>query len=515
MGRQDVPVGIDLGTTNSVVAAFIGGEVVVIPDADGNTLHPSVVAFKPTGERVAGAGARLRRIVDPTNTIFSVKRLVGLPFDSPEVKAALPALPYQVQAGGDGAAVVVTRAGAQSVVDLSSQVLLHLKQVAEAYLDADVTRCVITVPANFSDGQREATRRAGELAGLEVLRIINEPTAAAVAYALGRDLDQRIVVFDMGGGTFDVTLLAARTDFFEVIATGGDPFLGGDDMDRVIANRLLGQFLATHRIDLRNDPRALAIVQVAAEHVKTKLSTEPATTGTLKGVATGPGGVALSLDFELTRVQFEQLITPLVDRALAKCGEVLYAAGLTPADVDQVLLVGGATRIPLVRERVTRFFGHEPRNEIDPMVVVAQGAAVQAAALGVTVADDAPPIPMPILIDVTPHAIGLGTAGGYCEVLIEKNQPIPAERTQVFTTARDDQHEVVIRVCQGGSRQFTENSFLGEVRLEGLAAGTRGDVQLEVTFLVDGNGILQVAARDLQTGRATRATLRTVAGESR
>ncbi|MEZ4366688.1 MAG: Hsp70 family protein [Kofleriaceae bacterium] len=514
---DDVPVGIDLGTTNSVVAAYRDGAVTIVPDADGNYLHPSVVTFKPSGERLAGAAARLRRIVDPGNTIFSMKRLMGLPFESAEVQSALASLPYRVEAGPDGAPAVITRAGPTSVVELSSAVLGHLRDLSERHLGAPVRRCVITVPANFSDGQREATRRAAELAGLEVLRILNEPTAAALAYGLGKEIDSRVVVFDMGGGTFDVTLLAVRDDFFEVLSTGGDPFLGGDDVDRAIVAHLAELFLAQHRLDFRTDAKTLAIASVAAEHIKSKLSSAEVTSGSLKGLGVGVGGVPLGLDFELTRAQLEALVSPLVDRALIKCEEVLYEAGVGTDRVDEIMLVGGATRMPLVRRRVAELFGRPPLADLDPMVVVAHGAAVHAAALGATAPapGEAPPPPMPILVDVTPHAIGIGTAGGYAEVLIEKNQPIPAERTQIYTTARDGQAEVMLKICQGSERQFAANAPLGEVKLEGLRPGNRGEIKVEVTFLVDSNGILQVSARDVDTGHVTRATLRAIAGEVR
>ncbi|MBS1121973.1 MAG: dnaK [Deltaproteobacteria bacterium] len=510
---DDLAVGIDLGTTNSVIAVIRDGQALVIPDAAGNRLHPSVVTFKPSGDRLVGAGARLRRVVDPRNTIFSVKRLIGLPFDSPAVKAALPQLPYEVREGPDGAPVVVTRTGPHAVIEISSFLLGYLREQAEQYLGTPVTRCVITVPANFSDGQREATRRAGELAGFRVLRVLNEPTAAALAYGLGQKINQRVAVFDMGGGTFDVTLLAVRNDFFEVLGTGGDPFLGGDDMDQAIADMLALEFLKRHRVDFRTDPRALAVARITAEHIKARLSSDDVISGTLKDLGRGEGGEPLPLEFRITRAELEHLITPIVDRALAKCEEVLAEAGVRPDHVDEVMLVGGATRIPLVRRRVAELFGREPRADIDPMEVVAEGAARQAEILSAPAT--AQGAAMPILVDVTPHPIGIGTAGGYCEVVIDKNEPIPSEHTHVFSTARDGQTEVVIRVCQGAARVFATNTVLGEVRLDGLRAADRGEVRIEVTFLIDANGILQVTARDLVSGRAAHATLRAAGGETR
>ena len=507
---DDFAVGIDLGTTNSVVAVARGDRVEVIPDSDGRRLHPSVVAFKPSGERLVGLPARLRRVVDPMNTIFSAKRLIGQPFRSPGVQASLAHLPYQVEEGADGEPVIATRAGRHSVIEISAYILAHLKEVAEKHVGRRVTRCVVTVPANFNDGQREATRRAGELAGFRVLRVLNEPTAAALAYGIGRKVHQRVAVFDMGGGTFDVTLLAVRESFFEVLATGGDPFLGGDDMDKALADFIPRDFLARHRIDLRADPKAFALLRIAGEQVKAKLSADAEVSGTLNDVAVGGEGKPLSLEFRVTRDQFEALVSPLVDRAIVKCEDVLGEAGVRADHVDEVILVGGATRVPLVRARVAEHFGKEPRLDINPMEVVAEGAALQAAMLGASPdAATAPGGLLPtVLVDVTPHALGLAMAGGYTDVLIDKNEAVPVERTRTFSTAREGQTEVLIRVCQGAERAFADNTYLGEVRLDGLRSGRRGEVQIEVTFLVDADGILQVSARDAGTGRAAQATLR-------
>jgi molecular chaperone DnaK len=510
MERDEFAVGIDLGTTNSVVAVVRANRVEVIPDAEGQTLYPSIVSFKPNGDMVVGNAARLRRVVDPQNTIASAKRIIGQPFRSPDVQAAIAQLSYKVVEGSGGEPLIETRGKRRSVIEIAGHVLASLREHAEAYLEAPVTRCVITVPANFSDAQRDATRRAGELAGFGVLRILNEPTAAALAYGIGGQLDQRIVVFDMGGGTFDVTLLAVRSEMFEVLGTGGDSFLGGDDMDRALADVLALELLKSDRVDPRDDPKGRALLRIAAEQIKTQLGTETEVTGTLNHVATGGDGAPLSLSFRVTRAQFEELVTPLVDRALVKCEEVLAEAGVMADHVDEVILVGGATRVPLIRRRVAEHFGREPRADIDPMKVVAAGAAIQASLLA---RPEEVYASRPLLIDVTPHALGVATIGGYTEVLIQKNEPIPVERTQICTTARDGQREVTIRVCQGSERMFASNTLLGELRLVGLRPGYRGEVQIEVTFLVDADGILQVSARDLGTNQMTKATLNVLGHE--
>jgi molecular chaperone DnaK len=401
---------------------------------------------------------------------------------------------------------VVTRAGRFPVTEISGMVLAHLRKIAEAYLQSPVSECVITVPANFNDGQREATRRAAEQAGLTVLRILNEPTSAAVAYGDGKKLHQRVVVFDYGGGTFDVTLLAARDSVYEVIATGGEPFLGGDDMDRSLAEQLAQEFLQRHRVDLRAHPEAMAKLLVASEQIKGQLSSEGRVAGTIKELAHGEGGKALGLEFELKRQRFEEIIAAQVERAIQKCEKVLAEAGVVAAHVDEIIMVGGTTRVPLVRKRVAEHFGREPRTDINPMEVVAAGAALQAAVLS----GDASAADGPLLMDVTPHALGVAMAGGYTDLLVDKNARIPTERSRVFSTARDGQTEVRIRVCQGESKMFAQNTPLGELRLDGLPAGPRGQARIEVSFLLDADGILQVSARDAATGRTAQATLRVV-----
>ncbi|MBI4511943.1 MAG: Hsp70 family protein [Deltaproteobacteria bacterium] len=503
--EQEVTIGIDLGTTNSVVACARKGKVEVIPDKDGNRLHPSVVAFKPSGERIVGAAARVRRIIDPANTVFSAKRIIGQPFNAPKVQEVISTLPYRVVAGDNEEPIVVTRAGRFPVIDVSSFVLSYLREVAEAHLGCRVSNAVITVPAHFSDGQREATRLAAERAGLNVLRLLNEPTAAALAYGLGRRLNQRIVIYDMGGGTFDVTLLAARENLFEVIATGGDPYLGGDDMDRSLAKKLAEDFLMQHRYDISLYADEMARLLLASENIKQRLSQEQVAQGKINDLAHGLGGAALSLEFNLPREDLEDLISPLVDRSLMLVEKVLSEANQAARLVDDVILVGGATKIPAIRQRVAEHFGRAPRTDINPMEVVAAGAALQANFLL------APPVEAEtngfLLMDVTSHGLGVATAGGYADLLVEKNTPIPVEKTRVFTTATDGQTSVLLKICEGEEKRFDSNKLLGTLRLDGLRPAARGQVRVEVSFVLDADGTLQVSARDLDTNREERATL--------
>ena len=515
-------IGIDLGTTNSVIAAVVDDDVRILVDAQGHQLHPSVVAFMPTGERLVGHRARARRAIDPENTVFSVKRIIGRPFRSPDNARLLRDLPYRVIEGANQESMVVTRTGQVSVIDIASTVLIYLRQIAESQLSQHVDRCVITVPANFNDAQREATRRAVKRAGMEPLRILNEPTAAALAYGTLQNIDRRIAVFDLGGGTFDVTLLAVRGDIYEVLATGGDPFLGGDDMDRIIADHLSQSFQETARVDLDHWPENRARLLWAAEEIKKQLSTKNSARGTITDLGHGSDGTALALDFHLTRPEFEERIALLVERSLSTCSEVLTNAGLEARDIDAVILVGGATQVPLITRRVGEFFGRRPMAAISPMQVVAAGAAIHAASLtqrarpdaaGGPAGDTAAPPPRKrtlgagLLLDVTSHSLGIATAGGFVEFLIDRNTSIPAEGTRVFRPARDNQTTIRIRVCQGESRIFAENAPLGEIELSDIRSTMRSETRIEVSFLVDANGMLQIAARDLTSGREKQANL--------
>jgi molecular chaperone DnaK len=498
-------VGIDLGTTNSVVATVRGGQVVVIPDPQGRRVHPSVVAFDDDGTKRFSHEAVARRILDPRNTVYSAKRLIGLPFRSDEVRLAASRLPYQVQEGVNEQAVFVGPGGrSYTIPEISGLLLAYLKQCAELHLDEAVTGAVITVPANFNDAQRRATMDAGRIAGLEVLRVLNEPTAAALAYGAGQSMSQRIAVYDFGGGTFDVTVLQVEGYVFEVIATGGDTFLGGDDADSSLMNILAETFISQYGADPLGDPGTKARLLLAAEQIKRHLSENTEARGELKNLGTDSQGGPISVRFHITREMFEEAAAPLVSRTVQTCADVLAAAQLTGSQIDEVILVGGSTRIPLVRSEVQRYFNRPPRTDINPDEVVAWGAAIQAEILanaGSGMASQA------VLLDVTPRALGIAVAGGYAEKIVDKNVPVPVEQTQIFSTSADFQTTVRIQVCQGESRRFEENIPLGELELAGLPSGRRGDVKIEVTFRVDTNGILRVRARDPGTGVAREAAV--------
>jgi molecular chaperone DnaK len=509
-------IGIDLGTTNSVVATVRNGRVEVIPDLQGHRLHPSVVAFVPNGDILVGYPARARRHIDPANTIYSAKRLIGQSLRMPVVQLALATLPYRVEDGPNEQPLIVVRGRQYTVPEISAYVLMHLKQCAERHMGTTVTKAVITVPANFTDAQRQATKYAGELAGLKVLRILNEPTAAALAYGFGKSLDARLAIYDLGGGTFDVTVLQIRDKIFEVLATGGDSFLGGDDFDRTLVDFLASRFLEQNRIDLRSYPEGWARLTIAAEQIKCQLSRDPVVAGTIHELAVGVNGQPVSLDFEITRQQLESMISAYVERSLLACDEVLAAASMGVDALTDFILVGGSTRTPLVRRRIKEHFGREPQTRINPDETVAYGAALQAAALTAGAAN--PAEFYTLLLDVAPRALGIAVAGGYTEPIIERNTPIPVERTRNFVTSHDDQTIVNIQVCQGESRRFSENELLGTLTLENIPPRKRGDAEIEVTFTIDTDGILNVRARDVRTNMAQQARIQVlgapVAGQS-
>jgi molecular chaperone DnaK len=506
-------IGIDLGTTNSVVATVRGSRVEVIPDAQGYRLHPSVVAFVPNGDILVGHAARARRHLDPANTIFSAKRLIGQSMRNPIVGLTLGTLPYRVEEGPNEQALVVVRGRQYTVPEIAAYVLMHLKQCAERHLGTTVTKAVITVPANFTDAQRQATKHAGELAGLKVLRILNEPTAAALAYGFGKALDARLAIYDLGGGTFDVTVLSIRDKIFEVLATGGDSFLGGDDFDRTLVDRLAAQLLEQTRVDLRSHPEGWAKLVMAAEQIKCQLSRDEAVAGTIHDLAGGVAGRGISLEFELTRGDFEAAIAPYVERSLLACDEVLIASGQSPQALTELILVGGATRTPLVRRRIAEHFRREPQTRINPDETVAYGAALQGAAL--TAGASNPAEFYSLLLDVVPRALGIAVAGGYAEPIVERNTPIPVERVRTFVTSHDNQTLVVLQVCQGESRKFSENALLGTLTLDGIPARPRGEAEIEVIFTVDTDGILHVRARDVKTGLATQARIQVLGAPER
>ncbi len=493
-------VGIDLGTTNSVVAVLEGGSPTVIPTAEGGNLVPSVVAFKKDGERLVGQAAKRQAVVNPENTIFSIKRFMGRRFD--EVEGERKRVPYQVVQGpkGDAQVKIPNTNKTYTPQEISAMVLAKLKADAEAYLGEPITKAVITVPAYFNDSQRQATKDAGQIAGLEVLRIINEPTAAALAYGLDKKKDETILVFDLGGGTFDVSILEVGDGVVEVKATSGDTHLGGDDWDAVIMDWMISEFKKEQGIDLRNDRQALQRLKEAAEKAKIELSSMMETEINLPYITadqTGPKHLLL----KLTRAKFEQLSEGLVKRLRGPVEQALKDANLKVSDIDEVVLVGGATRMPMVQALVKEMTGgKEPNKSVNPDEVVAVGAAVQAGVLAGDVKDV-------LLLDVTPLSLGVETLGGVMTVLIARNTTIPVRKSEIFSTAEDNQSAVDIRVFQGERPMAADNMLLGQFRLEGIPPAPRGMPQIEVTFDIDANGILNVSAKDKATGREQRISI--------
>lgn len=615
-------VGIDLGTTNTVVAAVRDEVVTTLSDSRKERIFPSVVSFHPSGSVLVGRKALERRLIDASNTIYSVKRLIGRPWDSPEVQQVRTQLPFDLREGPKGGTVVMARGEQLTLPEISAFVLRHAKVVAEAALGEPVDRAVVTVPANFNDLQRAATKTAGALAGLDVMRILNEPTAAALAY--GQDQPrERIAVFDLGGGTFDISLLDLADNVFEVLATAGDTALGGDDIDAIVAERMVEDMLAKHRFDARTMPAGFARLRILGEQMKCALSSMEEYQLEVDDFVPGHRGTSVKWRFRMTRPELEWASLVIVERTLTVCQRALEAAGLVPSQLDRVILVGGATRMPMVARKVEQFFGRAPIVRVNPDEVVALGAAIQAdlldrspkrsqppasnpriadqsfavAPLGAAPSfevpdlpiieprasslpsgrpkahpssgppieldlDDtmlgpavvlpplpplpplpsrrrsvppAPPIPPqragakvatstsirravkkrrgPLLIDVTPLSLSVETAGGFCDVLIDANMPIPCDRTRSFGTAKDGQTSVHLRVAQGEGRRFSDNTLLGELELTGLRAAPRGAVEIAVTFEIDANGILQVRARDVRTGNETAARIQLVGAQ--
>ena len=494
-------IGIDLGTTNSVVAVMEAGDPTVISTREGGRLCPSVVAFTKNGERLVGQTARRQAVINPENTIFSVKRLMGRRFDEPEVEKARQILPYRIVSGPAGdARVDVPQTGKDyTPQEISAMILRKLKEDAEAYLGETVTQAVITVPAYFNDGQRQATKDAGQIAGLEVLRIINEPTASSLAYGLDRE-DETILVFDLGGGTFDVSILDVGGGVVEVRATSGDTFLGGDDWDQCILDYIADEFKREQGIDLRADRQALQRLREAAEKAKIELSTVLETEINLPFVTADASGPK-HLQMKLTRSKLEQLTEDLVERCRGPFEQALKDAKLKVLDLDEVVLVGGATRMPMIQELVrTLTNGKEPHKGVNPDEVVAVGAAIQAGVLGGEVKDV-------LLLDVTPLSLGVETLGNVLTPLIERNTTIPVRKSEVFSTAEDGQTAVTIHVLQGERSMAADNISLGRFNLEGIPPAPRGLPQVEVTFDIDANGILNVSAKDKATGKAQQITI--------
>ncbi len=486
-------IGIDLGTTNSVVAVVIGGDPVVIPNQEGSRTTPSVVAFTEKGERLVGQIAKRQAITNPENTIFSIKRLMGRKFTSPEVDHAKKRLPYHIVEAPNGDAHVEARGKMYSPPEISAMILQKLKQAAEDYLGETVTEAVITVPAYFNDSQRQATKDAGQIAGLNVLRIINEPTAAALAYGLEKKKEEKVAVYDLGGGTFDVSVLEIGEGVIEVKSTNGDTYLGGDDFDLRIIDWLVEEFKKEQGIDLKGDKMALQRLKEGAERAKIELSTAMETEINLPFItadATGPKHLLM----KLSRAKFEQLTNDLVQNTLKPCKQAMSDAALSSANIDEIILVGGQTRSPKVQQAVQEYFGKEPHKGVNPDEVVAVGAAIQAAVLKGEVKEV-------LLLDVTPLSLGIETLGGIFTKMIERNTTIPTKKTQIFSTASDSQPAVTIKVHQGEREMAADNKLLGVFELVGIPPAPRGVPQIEVTFDIDANGILHVSAKDTGTGK--------------
>jgi len=498
-------IGIDLGTTFSVMAVMEGGEPTVIPTAEGSRLCPSVVAVNPkTGERMVGWVAKRQAITNPENTIYSIKRLMGRKFNDPEVQKARKILPYKIIEKPNGDAWVVMGGKEYSPPEISAMILAKLKADAEAYLGEKVTQAVITVPAYFNDAQRQATKDAGRIAGLEVLRIINEPTASSLAYGLDKKKDEIIAVYDLGGGTFDISILDIGEGVFEVKSTNGDTYLGGDDFDQMIINWIADEFRKEHGIDLRNDRMALQRLKEAAEKAKIELSTTQQTEINLPFITADASGPK-HLSMTLTRSKLEQLVADLVERTFGPCRQALADAGLKVSDIDEVVLVGGQTRMPLVQRKVEEFFGKAPHKGVNPDEVVAIGATIQAGVLAGQVSDV-------LLLDVTPLTLGIETLGGVATPLIPRNTTIPTRKSQIFSTASDMQTQVQINVLQGERPMAADNKLLGTFILDGIPPAPRGVPQIEVTFDIDADGILHVSAKDKATGREQKITITASSG---
>ncbi len=499
-------IGIDLGTTNSVVAVMEGGEPVVIPNAEGGRTTPSVVGFTKDGERLVGQVARRQAITNPNNTVFSIKRFMGR--QAQEVREEEKFVPYEVNADDKGRVeVVIPNAGeTYSPPEISAMILQKMRQTAEDYLGTSVSQAVITVPAYFNDAQRQATKDAGKIAGLEVLRIINEPTAAALAYGLDNDADEKIAVFDLGGGTYDISILELGDGVFEVKATNGDTHLGGDDFDQEVINWLIGEFKKEQGIDLSEDAMALQRLKEAAEKAKMELSTTMSTDINLPFITATQEGPK-HLNIELTRSKFEQLCEELINRTIPPMEKALSDAGLTKDDIDQVILVGGSTRIPKIQEIVKTFFGRDPHKGVNPDEVVAVGAAIQGGVLSGDVTDV-------LLLDVTPLSLGIETLGGVMTPLIERNTTIPTKKSEVFSTAEDNQTTVEIHVLQGERKMALDNKTIGKFQLTGIPPAPRGMPQIEVGFDIDANGILHVSAQDKATGKEQKIRIEASSGLS-
>ncbi|MHB1847215.1 MAG: Hsp70 family protein [Deltaproteobacteria bacterium] len=498
---DEIAMGIDLGTSYSCVSLMIDGKPTVIPNEWGDRTHASVVSFLPDGSVLVGNAAKKSIITNAESTVYSAKRLIGRFFFSDEVKKAQTMMPYQIVEGPNNAVRIKVAEQEFSLPEISALVLREMKAIVENYLGREVTKAVVTVPAYFNDNQRQATKDAGRIAGLDILRIVNEPTAAALAFGFGRDVAQKIVVYDLGGGTFDVSILEIGRDVFEVLSTAGDTYLGGDDFDDRIMQWLADDFQQKHNLDLRQNKFCLQILKEASERAKIEVGREGTAKIYAEGVCQDADGHVLNLEQTLNIDQFNRMVMDLVQRTFKVCDEALQSARLTASDIDAVILVGGPTRLPIIRNSVKHYFQKEPTAGIDPDEVVAMGASIQAHALLDTSAQNS------TLLDVTPLTLRTGTVGGYTEKIIDKNTPIPIEKSKTFTTSRDGQERVRIKVYQGEDNKSDGCELLGDFEFSGFKIGYRGDVKIEVTFEIDSNGIVNVAAMDVETGQKTSTTI--------
>jgi len=501
-------IGIDLGTSNSCVATVRGRDVQVLPNAYGEKTSASVVFFAEDGAITVGNAARANIIHDPEHTVSSAKRLIGRYFFSEEVKKAQAVCSYDIIEGPNHGVRIQVRDEAFSLPEISAMVLREMKQLAESQTGEEIRNAVITVPAYFNDNQRQATKDAGKIAGLEVMRILNEPTAAALAYGFGKGLDQRVAVYDLGGGTFDVSILEIGKDIFEVLSTCGDTFLGGDDFDDRIIDLVADEFVEAEGINIRNDPYAFEKLKVAAEAAKRGLSLEDSVEIRIPDVLTGEDGVSRSIERTITQTEFASLVTDLIRRTFKVCDEALQQADLTVQDLDGVILVGGPTRLPVIRQAVEDYFQQDPRTDVDPDEVVAMGAAIHANSLVNESAES-------FLLDVTPLDLRIGVAGGMAEAVIDRNTPVPIEQSRMFTTFSDYQETVDIRVYQGDSREAAANELLGHFEFSGFKQARRGEVSIEVTFEINADGIVSVTAGDPETGAQATTSITLSSGLSR
>jgi molecular chaperone DnaK len=505
VAEGEIAIGIDLGTSYSCVSILEDGQPVVIPNEWGERTHASVVSFLEDGTVLVGNSAKRNIITNADNTVYSAKRLIGRFFFSDEVKKAQAVMPYRIVEGENNSVRIAVRDSVYSLPEISALVLKEMKAVVENYLGYEVKKAVITVPAYFNDNQRQATKDAGRVAGLEVLRILNEPTAAALAYGFGREITQKIAVYDLGGGTFDISVLEIGKDVFEVLSTAGDTYLGGDDFDDRIMTWLADTFLKEHGIDLRLNKYCLQMLKEASERAKIDVGKDAVAQIHVEGICQDPTGKVMDLDATLTEAEFNKMVMDLVQRTFKVCDEALQSARMTAADLDAIILVGGPTRLPIIRTSVRHYFQKDPMAGVDPDEVVAMGASIQASSLLDAKGEH-------YLLDVTPLTLRVGTVGGYTDKIIEKNTPIPIERSKTYTTNRDGQDKVKIRIYQGESNKAAECEMLGEFEFSGFRIAYRGEVRIEVTFEIDTNGIVHVTAADVETGQKTTTTIRLSSG---